>query len=247
MELQFTGRGAAFLPQEGSTSAYFIEKKNLFLIDCGESTYLKLLSRKLLRPDFQYFLMVTHTHSDHIGSLGSLVMDLYWRNKVKLSILTAPEMKYINPLVQALTIFECPPEQYQLCPVHTLDNHFQTFDTIRFQESNHSYLASCGIVFSSKQHGDTLYTGDVCDTKLVETFLAEHDSIDKIYVDTSYTPSGVHVSYDTLKEVIPTELRKNVYCMHINDKKLIKQTKKDGFQLAKTKRPLKQYFKEKNL
>ena len=42
MELKFLGRGAAFNPKENNNSAYFIEKNNLFLIDCGESVFKKV-------------------------------------------------------------------------------------------------------------------------------------------------------------------------------------------------------------
>ncbi len=43
MELTFLGRGAAFNPKEGNNSAYFIEKDELFLIDCGERIFDKLI------------------------------------------------------------------------------------------------------------------------------------------------------------------------------------------------------------
>ena len=36
MDLKFLGRGSAFNVLEGNTSCYFIEKDELFLIDCGE-------------------------------------------------------------------------------------------------------------------------------------------------------------------------------------------------------------------
>ena len=48
MELTFLGRGAGFNPAEKNTSAYFIEKDEMFLIDCGESVFATLLERKIL-------------------------------------------------------------------------------------------------------------------------------------------------------------------------------------------------------
>ena len=77
MELKFLGRGSAFNVKEGNTSAYFIEEDQLFLIDCGEDVFAKLKQKSLLGGVRVVNLMITHTHSDHIGSLGSLVLYLY--------------------------------------------------------------------------------------------------------------------------------------------------------------------------
>ena len=48
MELLFLGRGAAFNPIEGNTSCYFIENNELFLIDCGETTFQNLIKNNIL-------------------------------------------------------------------------------------------------------------------------------------------------------------------------------------------------------
>lgn len=73
MKLSFLGRGSAFNPKEGNNSAYFISDNQLFLIDCGENIFGKILENKLLDNIETINLMITHTHSDHVGSLGSLV------------------------------------------------------------------------------------------------------------------------------------------------------------------------------
>lgn len=74
MDLQFLGRGASFNPKEGNNSAYFIENRQLFLIDCGESIFERLVENGLLEDVDAINLMITHTHSDHVGSLGTLAM-----------------------------------------------------------------------------------------------------------------------------------------------------------------------------
>lgn len=43
MELSFIGRGAAFNSKEGNNSAFFIENNQLFLIDCGENIYERIM------------------------------------------------------------------------------------------------------------------------------------------------------------------------------------------------------------
>ncbi len=43
MNLTFLGSGACFYPALHNTSAYFIYNNNLFLLDCGETVYQRLL------------------------------------------------------------------------------------------------------------------------------------------------------------------------------------------------------------
>ena len=47
MELLFLGRGSAFNSYEGNTSAYFIDKNELLLIDCGESILERIMENKI--------------------------------------------------------------------------------------------------------------------------------------------------------------------------------------------------------
>ena len=48
-ELKFLGVGSGFNTALGSTAAYFIEGKTLFLIDCGESAYARINELGLLK------------------------------------------------------------------------------------------------------------------------------------------------------------------------------------------------------
>ena len=73
MELKFLGRGAAFYPVLGNTSAYDICDNNLFLIDCGETIFKKLFEKDIFNKINNIYIFITHTHSDHIGSLSSLI------------------------------------------------------------------------------------------------------------------------------------------------------------------------------
>ena len=94
MELSFLGRGAAFNPKEGNNSAYFIENNQLFLIDCGESIFEKLVSTGLVDSVDTINLMITHTHSDHIGCLGTLAMYSYFTLQKPLNIIIKYFMQY---------------------------------------------------------------------------------------------------------------------------------------------------------
>ena len=87
MELLFLGRGSAFNISEGNNSAYFIDKNELFLIDCGESIFERIIERNLLDSVSCVNVMITHTHSDHVGSIGSLIMYCYYVLKMGVNII----------------------------------------------------------------------------------------------------------------------------------------------------------------
>ena len=72
--LNFIGTGGAFSSKYINNSAvYFTDFDKLILFDCGETVFHEILQRgildgKLSRVD----IVITHFHSDHVGSLGSL-------------------------------------------------------------------------------------------------------------------------------------------------------------------------------
>ncbi|MFQ9702485.1 MAG: MBL fold metallo-hydrolase [Enterocloster clostridioformis] len=57
----------------GNTSAWFEADGCLFLVDCGETVYELLMKRSSLREYRQIYVLLTHLHADHVGSLGSLI------------------------------------------------------------------------------------------------------------------------------------------------------------------------------
>ncbi len=235
MKLKFIGRGAMLYPQEGNTAAYFEDDNNFFLIDCGEDVAAKLIRDGKLTREKEYYVFITHTHSDHVGSLGTLQQYLYWCCGKKLNIVISKQMKYLKEVQGVLDGFGLEPDTYQLVNEETLDNRFPNFHSIRYVRSNHgdTPLASCAIVINDEL-GNTLYTGDIADSTIIKEFIVyngEHN-IDQMYIDTSYNKSPVHLSLEELAQVIPENLKGKVNCMHINDERIIPKIKESGFQVV---------------
>ena len=69
MELEFLGIESSFNAEEDNTSAFFVEREEMFLIDCGETVYKSLIRNELLENVGTINIIITHTHDDHIGSL----------------------------------------------------------------------------------------------------------------------------------------------------------------------------------
>lgn len=235
VKLNFTGRGAMLYPQEGNTAAYFEDEKGFFLIDCGEDVAAKLIRDGKLTKEKEYYVFITHTHSDHVGSLGTLQQYLYWCCGKKLNIVVSEQMKYRKEIQGVLDGFGLVPDTYQFVSEESLDDKFKSFHSIRFVRSNHGDvpIASCAIVINDEL-GNSLYTGDIADSTIIKEFIDYNgkNNIDQIYVDTSLTPSPVHLSLQELKETIPESLKGKVNCMHINNARIIPEIKECGFHLV---------------
>lgn len=234
MDLIFLGRGSAFNTSEGNNSAYFIDKNELFLIDCGESIFEKIIERKLLDGVSCVNVFITHTHSDHIGSIGSLIMYCYYVIHKSINIIISKDSLYKDDLINLIRIFGCTNDMYSVVYEDEFDNKYSLFNSIKYMKTNHvSQIPSYGILFNT-DNGIVYYSGDTSDLDNIIDLINSGVVIDKIYVDTtsSDVANNVHVYIGNLYELIPIDLRDKVYCMHVNDKKCIDMAIEFGFNVV---------------
>src|SRR5690606_28212763 len=82
--------GSAFNTSLGNNSSFIKQDDVLFLIDCGSSTFAKIVESSLLEGINEVKVLITHTHPDHVGSLGDLAFYTYYNIspmfKIKLSV-----------------------------------------------------------------------------------------------------------------------------------------------------------------
>lgn len=232
MKLNFLGTGNAFNPNMGNTSAYFIDKNELFLIDCGESVYHAIMNTGLLADAKDMHLMITHTHSDHVGSLGTLVLYVYWVLGKTLKIILPINATYIKDIRTLLSIFGCLPKMYEIKTPKDYDAKYEKFETFRYVRTDHcpELSRTFGLIFKSKDDL-TYYSGDTCSVKTLKTLLNDKKPLTVAYVDVGLN-SSVHLSMADLIELIPKKDREKIYCMHTKDKAFDKLLSEEGFQLA---------------
>lgn len=238
MELIFLGRGAAFNPKEGNNSAYFVENNQLFLIDCGENIFERLIESELLESVESINLMITHTHSDHIGSLGSLVMYSFYTLHKPLNIILPKNAKHLPNIEKILSGFGCTEVMYNYVNEKVFDGKNETFRNIRYVETSHYDELNCyGILFNT-QNGIVYYSGDTREINTIKTLINSGKPIDKLYIDTTTAnfPGNVHLYIGILQETIPEELKDHVYCMHLNNDCCIEQAKALGFNVVETQK-----------
>lgn len=237
MEPLFLGRGAGFNPMEGNTSAYFIEDKKLFLIDCGESVFGKIIELDLLKDIDEINIMITHTHSDHIGSLASLIMYCYYEKKMPVNIIKNKDLKHIPMIDMILANSGCLNGAYKYIDEEEFDNKFKLFNSIRYRETVHVKNLPCYSLTFETNQGIIYYTGDTSDINPIKELIDENKEIDKLYIDTnSLDKDNGHLYIGILDREIPYEYKNKIYCMHVNNKECIEMARGLGFNVVEVKR-----------
>jgi len=234
MELIFLGRGAGFFPVEGSTSAYFIENGEMFLIDSGESIFKTILDRKILDSVSKLNIFITHTHADHVGSLGTLILYAFAIKKMTVNIIFDENMKFLSSLKSLLVIFGLNDDMYNLVNASEYNGKYSSFDKVYYIETKHcDELVTCSIKFETKQ-GLVFYSGDISELDPISDILKSGVKVDKMYVDTNNNRNKIahHISIHQLNEIIPDELKSKIYCMHINNLQCIDEAKAYGFKVV---------------
>lgn len=210
MNLQFTGIGAAYYPQLGNNCAFFLHNNHLFLIDCGNDTFAKMILRKELYTCSSITVLVTHNHPDHIGSLGTLIT--FSQNILKHTVrVIAPD----NTIVQILSLSGIQSNRYFL----TTDFEICEFGGISIipYKATHSNDIPC-YGFLIKDEKEIIYfSGDT--SEIPKDILSQfyHGDIQTLYLDcTNLESSGhSHCSLQQLESLIPKNFRSQVFCMHL--------------------------------
>lgn len=232
MELKFLGKGAAFYPVLGNTSAYFIYDKNLFLIDCGESVFKKVYEKDLFSEIDNIYVFITHTHSDHIGSLSSLILYCSHKFDIKTKIVIPKENKYLDSIKNILDSMGVDKSNYEFINDLDLDNKYDVFDNIRYVETTHcDDITSYSIIFE-KDNRVIYYSGDTNELDTVKSIIHGDKNIDKIYIETCSERLDSHIYYEDLLEVIPKNLRDRVYCMHLDTMDIVDKLEENGFKIV---------------
>lgn len=231
IDIKFLGRGSAFNTKIGNTSAYIKKDNSLLLIDCGSETFSRLKSRQFLINDIKKsYVLITHLHPDHVGSLGDYIFYNYFINNIVTCIIY-PEP---NIIIDFLLLQGVNKEAFYV--LNKLPNQtFKIFDLgiiINYRDVKHSQLINSYGYFISDENDSIFYSGDTneLNEEAYEKLLI--GNISKIYQDTCMAdyPGNVHMNIDHMNELLLNFPKKqNIYCMHFDDDKLIKKIKLYGF------------------
>ena len=232
-ELIFLGRGAGFLPSEGNTSACIRCGERLLLIDCGETVFGKLLVSRLLQGVREMVVLISHLHSDHCGSLGSLLLYTRFAMGITVRIVLPEQSEYADDLRSMLRMNGVPDDAW--IPVDGVAVWpFAGVTDIRWIPTRHAPGIPAFSFEIGTETGWIFYSADTCETGPVEDFLRRVPDFRHVYMDVCDTdrPGQVHVSLRQLCACIRPEQRSRVSLMHLNVLTCIEAGQKEGFDVV---------------
>ena len=225
--LTFLGRGSAFTDEHNS--AFFVENDELVLIDCAMSSFEKLNDMNMTLFKHIYVL-ITHTHGDHVSGLGMLIDLMEFSVKTPITVV-APSKEVEDDLRYLLRNIEgCADSWYGLTNASEFKKDWfgcaiPTFHTEQLAGKCFGYYLTVG-------GNKVVYTGDTNTLEPFEKYLVEGTYA---YIEISAYRSPVHLycvdMHDKIAEL--TSKGVHVYLMHMDDEKRIASVLEDtGAELA---------------
>lgn len=205
MKLNFIGYGGAF-DSITNSSAYWIKNEYLNIIDVGENTFSKY-KELLTRNKFKGIrIYITHTHSDHVGGLSTLLHYLYYVDNTPYKIcVPTPIYKTLKQLLSLMG------NNYDTnlipCIIH---------NNVRYIKTNHVDDLDCyGVLISE----NTYYSGDSNNIPREMIEKLKNNEIEDYYQDISLTDydGNVHMSERVFKDLVGDFIDKintNIYFYH---------------------------------
>ena len=225
--LKFLGRGSAFSDEHNS--AYFVEGDDLVLLDCSMTSFMKLCNKNLAPYD-RVYLLVTHTHGDHVSGIGLFIDLLEFSVKTPITIVV-PSKEVEADIFYYLTRLEgCSSEWYDMIIADELEKEW----FVKAVPTTHSdeLAGKCfGYILKVDNH-KVIYTGDTNTMIPFEKYL---DNDTYLYMELAAYKSPVHLYCSDMVSKVKEYVEKgvHVYLMHMDDEKRIAQVMKDtGAEMA---------------
>jgi phosphoribosyl 1,2-cyclic phosphodiesterase len=196
--------------------------------------FCSLVEKKILDSVSALNILITHTHSDHVGSMGSLLLYASVVKKFKTKIISGENMAYLPQIRALLDIFGLPERMYQFVNVSAFDNRYSQFTSARYIKTFHcGELETCAILFETSG-GLVFYSGDMKDPAPLLDIIKSGKKIDKIFIDSNNDPepNPYHLRLEEIYDIVPPELRAGTYCMHFNSSQCMDDALAFGFKVV---------------
>ncbi len=246
MELKFLGYGSAYKTEYCNTAAYLVQEKKLLLIDCGEMIFSKIKNLRTYRCASTIFVMITHTHPDHVNGLADFCYYNFFVQH-KMTYIIYPDgdddFSFRNPITTLLTVNGVDPSIYRFISDAALSTYYSSFKNVYYIPTRHSDdVDAYSIIFEEEDGNINLYTGDTNSTEIIEdifSMVSEGNfTLGKIWSEVSYYRGfrAPHLYYEKLIDAVPEEYRDHVYCMHFDNDYLFDIVKSAGMNTVGEKK-----------
>ena len=235
--LKFIGTGSAFNTDMGNTSAYIKQDGTLFIIDCGETAFERMKQINLFDDVEDVFVAITHMHSDHVGSLASLVLYLnIFKGIAPTLVITNDDTAEAQEetLKNYLTIMGVDEEDYDFSFADMLEDVLPDLKKVEMIPVKHSNKLISYAVEMYFKNQTIYYTGDHLDKNYLNDVASSLNAKDLVYTDcTNRDYKGrIHITLNELAEIFPEEQREQVCCMHFDSYAVYSDAKALGFKVA---------------
>ena len=210
--LKFLGTDSGF--GQKNNSAYCEENGKFILIDCGFTVFHIIKEKFDFNKYSEIDIIITHLHNDHAGSLSQVILYLWFAYNKKVNIIS--NCKHIKEYLEITGTLK---EAYEIKT---------SFPNLTFISTSHvKELDAYGFKIKLNNR-NIIYTGD---TATLEPFLPYLPSADEFYTDSSRY-GGVHPKIDDIIDKLENYKSLDVYLMHINDEKFIRNLVGNKFNFA---------------
>lgn len=208
--LQFLGRGSAF--SDTQNCAFFEADGELVLLDCPMSAFHRI--RHFQKQYTGITVLVTHTHSDHVGGIPMLIHFAKHVLHIPVTV-AAPNAEVADDLRYLIERLDgCSPSAYTLLTAAQLQAEW--FAAAVPVEHAAALQGRCFGYVLRIGGQDVIYTGD---TASLSPFLPYLHAGAYLYTEAANFDSGVHLY---IEKLLP-EIRRlsadgvHVYLMHLDD------------------------------
>ena len=231
--LNFIGTAGAFSKKNINNSAYYFTRDKLILFDCGETVFHEILNLEIINENIKRIdIIITHFHSDHVGSLGSLLFYCRFK-KIKEINVIFPIKEIANNL---LKIFGIEENMFNLkTPEEVTDYYLKEYKQLHGdvdKNGNIIPMPSYGYHFIN-DNDNFFYSGDTCIIYDIILEKFKNKEIKYMYHEVCDDGYKAHVQIDELAKLIEPEMRKRVICMHLGDNVDVEKIKKLGFNCVR--------------
>lgn len=228
--LNFVGNGSAFSSHRGNNCAYFKEDRKILFLDFGEDIFDRVSQSKLLDDVDEVYVAITHLHSDHIGSLPTLIPYNHYKKNIPTYFVLNDVDDAKDGLFEDYLYITGADEFYKTCDSQ-LNNAFKSIKKLEFTKVSHLSEHDFAIKIQFNNGKIIYYSGDTNDEKYIASVVSNLGKNDEFYCDTCLADyeGNVHTNIEVLNRLVPQELHGQVVCMHYDSDDLIELVEKYGF------------------
>lgn len=212
------GMGSAFNPRLGNNSFLLDDLATPVLFDCGSTVFKTLLESDLILSGLG--VAITHLHTDHIGSLGTLLEYSFFNNRVTTPLYVPRGIA--KDLITILNLTGVPAAAYYVIPMDE-NTPLKLSEKLSIAPFRVHHLPK---ELGFKCYGFQIFYKDKAiiysgDWKYIPKWLQReiNDLVyDELYLDVSMKETNpVHLTLSEMANKLSPEALKNVILMHSDE------------------------------